>query len=228
METTSETTKPIDIAQLSPAQKKQMLKDLAAEQKREKDREKAEKKAFKDLAQQFLEKNIGPLITRQESMENLITELFKDYQPILDLKKQVFGAEVYNQESHTITHPDGDSSITIGYNVNIIFDGTESAGIQLIKDFLTQIPGDDEGAQKLAKAVNVLLKPNGKTGMLNPSRVIQLNDLREEFNDSSFNQGVDIIMAAQSKAKSSMYVSGWKFIELEDKRRKKMEFRFTV
>lgn len=217
----------IDINQLSAEQLKELSTKLAKKQKEEAERKKADKKAYKSLQADFLRANIDGLVSRQKDQEVLINKLFADFLPIMELKESVFGVEIKDQESHTITADDGQSSITIGHNFVISFDGTESAGIQIIKDFLSSLPGDDENSRKLSKAVDVLLKPNGKTGMLNPARIIQLNEMRSEFNSDDFNRGVDIIVAAQHKTRTTQYVKGYKFID-DGGMTKKLKFIFTV
>lgn len=226
--TTAPTQTPVDINALTPAEKKALMKQLADQEKAEKNKLKADKVAYKDLSNEFVLKHIDGLVERQQGMEILVQGIFKDYSKILDLKSDIFGEDVRDQESHTITHPDGSCSITIGYNINISFDGTESAGISKIKNYLLSLTSDDEIAVKLHKMVNVLLRPNKKTGMLNPASIIQLNQMRDDVASLEFDEGLDIIIAAQSRAKSSMYVGGWKFIELADKRTTKLEFRFTI
>ena len=138
-----------------------------------------------------------------------------------------YGDKVLEQDSLTSTLPDGSASITIGYNVSIGFDGTEKTGIQGIKDFIATLADNDENTQKLTQMVNVLLKPN-KLGMLNPSNIIQLNSLRESMKSEKFNDNLDIIVNAQIRIKSTMFVSGWKFIEMPETIKKKLEFRFSI
>ncbi|MCH4831607.1 hypothetical protein E5F92_002430 [Flavobacterium columnare] len=75
--------------------------------------------------------------------------------------------------------------------------------------------------------VNTFLKPNAKTKMLNPIKIIELSKLREDFKSEEFNEGLEIIFNAQQRRQNSMYVSGWKFIQI-DGLTKKLEFRFTV
>lgn len=218
----------VDIKKLSATERKALMEQLATEEKAAKEKAKKDKAAYKDLSVEFLNKHIDGLVNRQATMEHLVQEIFKDYAPVLDFKSEIFGEDVRDQESHTITAPDGKCSITIGHNVNIIFDGTENAGITKIKNFLTSLQSNDEVAVKLHKAVNVLLRPNKKTGMLNPASIIQLNAMRDEFNSAEFNEGLDIIINAQGRAKSSMYVSGFKFVDVGNGHEKKMEFRFTI
>ncbi|MBA4317967.1 MAG: hypothetical protein C0412_06160 [Flavobacterium sp.] len=225
-------TPPIDIKQLSTEDRKALKAQLAKEDKAEKEKRKGDVATLKELGTEFLTQNIEALVFRQDDMEKMIANVFKDLTGYLDLKANIYGLERLDQDSHTVTHPDGSCSITIGYNPGVVFDGTETAGIQKIMDYLTALTGEDddenENTIKLSKAVKFFLKPNLKTGMLNPGRIIQLNQMRSDFNSPEFDEAMDIIVDAQNKTKGSAYVSGWKLMDLGDNRVKKVEFRFTV
>lgn len=223
-------TKQLDITKLSPSDKKVLLQELAAEEKANKEKAKSDKAAYKELSTEFLINNIDPLIDRQNNMVELVDSVFKNFNDVLKLKTDIYGLDKLEQESHTVTHPDGSCSITIGHNITISFDGTETAGIQKIMNYITALSGDeqDENSVKLTKAVTHLLKPNIKTGMLNPAKIIQLNQMRSDFNSPEFDEGMDIIIEAQNRTKGSSYVSGYKFVEVGENRTKKVEFRFTV
>ncbi|PWA10943.1 DUF3164 family protein [Flavobacterium laiguense] len=220
----------VNLSELSKEDKKKLMAELAAEEKQIKQKLKSDKVAYKELSVEFLLNNIDPLIERQNDMEQLVDTIFENFNDVLSLKKDIYGIDKLDQESHTVTHPDGSCSITIGHNITISFDGTETAGIQKIMNYLTALSGDenDENAVKLSKAVNQLLKPNVKTGMLNPSKIIQLNQMRSDFNSPEFDEGMDIITDAQNRTKGSTYVSGYKFVQVGENRTKKVEFRFTV
>lgn len=220
--------KPVSISDLSPEDKKTLMAQLAAEEKQAKEAKKANTQTYKEMSFEFVNNNIDIFVHRQIAITADVEKLFSDYNTILALKAEVYGIDTYLQDSHTSTLRDGSASITIGHNVSIGFDGTESAGIQIIKDYIATLSDDDENATKLTEMVAVLLKENKKTGMLNPSSIIQLNQLREKMNSDKFNEGLDIIVEAQTKVKSSMYVSGWKFVEFENGIKKKLEFRFSI
>lgn len=196
--------------------------------KAEKEQRKQDRAAFKELSADFVNQNIDLLIMHHEATKVVIDNLFKEYESILELKSQVYGTRVDGQDSHTSTLDDGSASITIGWNVSIGFDGTESEGVKKIKDFITSLSDDSENVKKLSKMVHTFLKPNAKTGMLNPSKIIELNKLREQFNNADFDEGLDIIFNAQFRRRNSMYVSGWKYVKEEGKPPRKIEFRFAV
>ena len=226
-----ETSEPlIDIKKLSPEQKKAFAKQLALEAKEDKQKKQGDIATLKDLQGEFLEKNIDTLVNRQGEMETLVGQLFTDFSDILELKSQVYGLDRLEQDSHTITNPDGSASITIGQNVTITFDGSESAGVQKIMNYLTAISGheDNEDMKKMSETVKLLLKPSMKTKMLNPAKIIQLNAMRATYNSPEFDDGMDIIINAQIRQKGSSYVAGYKFVQVGDIPAVKVEFRFTV
>ena len=223
--------KKIDLSSLSPEQKKKMRLDLQKEEREERQKKQGDITSLKQLSNEFLAQNIEALISRQGEMETMVGEIFDNFGAILNLKASVYGLDRLEQDSHTISLPDGSASITIGNNVGITFDGSETAGVQKIMDYLTAISGSedkDENMQKMAETVKLLLKPSLKTKMLNPSKIIQLNAMRSTYNSPEFDEGMDIIYNAQIRRLGSSYVSGHKFIKIGENQAKKVEFRFTV
>lgn len=216
-----------NLADLTPEERKELMREALELERQEKQQKEADKKAFKDLSADFVTKHIDALVKRQERVENHIKILFEDYKAILDLKGTIYGEDRVNQDSHTCTLPDGSASIKIGYNVTIGFDGTETAGVEMIKEFINSLAGESENVKKLKKMVDTFLQPNVKTGMLNPVKIIELSKLRDEFNSDKFNEGLQIIFDAQQRRQNSMYVQGFKMIEI-DGLPKKFEFRFSL
>ena len=223
-------TETINIKQLSAEDRKALKKELAQEDKAEKQKKQGDIATLKELQNTFLDQNIDLLVNRQGEMETLVNDLFTNFSDILALKGQVYGLDRLDQDSHTITNPEGTASITIGQNINITFDGSEAAGVQKIMNYLNAISGDEnnEDMKKMSETVKLLLKPSLKTKMLNPAKIIQLNAMRGTYNSPEFDEGMDIIINAQLRQKGSSYVSGYKFIKMGDVPSKKVEFRFTV
>lgn len=217
----------IDISKLTPEEKKALSEKLKSDRKAAKQQKEQDLKTFKELSANYVQNHIDSLIHHHEITGMLIEQLWNDYRTIRELKSTIYGVKINSQDSHTSTLEDGSASITVGYNVTIGFDGTESAGVEKIKDFLKSLSTDEANVKKLSAAVNTFLKPNAKTGMLNPAKIIELSKLKSEFNDERFDEGLEIIMNAQQRRQNSMYVSGWKFIEI-DGRPTKLEFRFTI
>lgn len=219
----------IDIAQLTPEQKKALKAELIAANKVERQKRAEDIITFKKLAEDYVINNIDPLVHHHEITECLIEKLWKDYETIRSLKTEIYGTKTAQQDSHTTTLEDGTASITVGWNVTIGFDGTEQEGVKMIMEVIKELSDDedDDKKKKLAKIAETFLKPNSKTKMLNPSKIIELSKLKSDFNDERFDRGLDIIFDAQQRRQNSMYVSGWKFVEVKGMP-KKLEFRFTV
>lgn len=216
----------IDISQLTPEQKQDLQKQIAEEQKQKAQKIKETKATYKEMAEEFVSRNIDGLIHHKEITAFLIDKTIKDFQVIKDLKSEVYG--IKKQDSHTSTLKDGSASITIGQNVVIKFDGTETAGVEKIKEYMKSLSDDSENAKKLGKIVDKKLKVNQKTGFLNPSAIIDLASLKEEFNSELFSEGLQIIIDAQVRTVTSKYVSGYKIIPIDDERTEKLEFRITI
>ncbi|MDV4078162.1 hypothetical protein CMT44_04250 [Elizabethkingia anophelis] len=218
----------IDLTKLSPEDRQKLIDEALEINKKEKVEKADNRKTFKKLSEEYVKRNIPGLIKHHNKTASVISNLFADFKALKEMKAEVYGTRINEQDSHTSTTEDGKASITIGYNVTIGFDGTESEGVRMIKEFINSLSSDEENVQKLSAAVNTFLKPNAKTGMLNPSKIIELSKLRDQYNDERFNQGLDIIFDAQQKRQNSMYVSGWQIIEDEEGKPVKVEFRFTV
>ena len=223
-------TETLEIPVLTDAQKANLKKQWAQEERANKHKKQGDIATLKVLQNDFLDQNIDTLVNRQGEMETLVHQLFSDFGSILNLKAEVYGLDKLDQDSHTITTPDGTASITIGQNVNITFDGSESAGVQKIMDYLTGISGEEQNENmiKMSETVKLLLKPSLKTRMLNPAKIIQLKAMSNTYNSPEFDEGMEIIFNAQIRQKGSSYVGGYKFVQQGDIPAKKVEFRFTV
>lgn len=219
----------IDLKNLTPAQRKELMRQNKEIEKQEKKEREENLGTFKELSAEFVNSNIDPLIHHHEITGALIEKLWNDYEAIRELKANVYGVKIKEQDSHTSTLEDGSASITVGWNVSIGFNGNESAGVEKIMDVIKDLSdeNDDEKKKKLAKIAQTFLRPNAKTQMLNPAKIIELSKLSAEFNDERFDEGLKIIFDSQQRRQNSMYVSGWKFVPI-DGIPKKLEFRFTV
>lgn len=217
----------IDITKLTPAELKTLKEQVKEQEKADKQKRSDNVVSFKQLSEDFVNRHIDSMVHHHEITGSLIEKLWKDYETIRELKAMVYGTKINEQDSHTSTLENGNASITIGWNVSIGFDGTESAGVEKIKEFINSLSTEDTNNKKLSAAVHTFLKPNSKTGMLNPVKIIELSKLKSEFNDERFDDGLEIIFNAQYRRQNSMYVSGWKILEI-DRMPKKLEFRFAV
>lgn len=217
-----DTTKPA--TEMTTAELEQLLNKMKADE-----RQKAidNKIALSELEDEFIDKFIDKLFERHDSVNDLVVEMFKEFELIKPIKAEVRGAKVDKQFSHTLTSSDKDKSITIGYNYTPAFDGSEVENITIIKNFLNTLADDNPKLVIANKVIDILLKTNPKTGELNVSKAMELNAMRSDFNSEEFNRGMDGLLAARYNKITSSFVSGWKNIE-KDGRIQTLKFRFSV
>ena len=225
------TQKPIiKLGDLSPEQVKELLQQAKTEAKANKLKTAESRKALDELWSEFVIKNVHKFMPIRELVEENILETFLDFSPLSKLIEECYGIEKLDQDSFTKTLPDGSFSLTIGYNKTDGFNGNEGLGVDKIKKYMDTLKGDGDNDKlaKLAAALDIFLKPNPVTGMLNPRKVKDLSKLRDMYDSELFNEGIEIIEKAAIYTRTSQFVEGWQFVPLADGRTKKVTFRFSV
>lgn len=221
------TTQTIDLGQLTPAQIKALQQQIEAKQKEDADKEKRNKAALVDLTEDVVDKHIDNFVGLQGDLNQSILNLFDDAKTIIDARAEVYGNKKREQESHTLTKRDGTASIKMGWNMKPTFDGTESEGIAKIKEYMSSLAGDEKNEQIMMEFLNTFLKTDAQ-GNYNPQLVRKLNEKREVANSKLFDDGMDIIEASIVDIRTSMFVKGYKLVEVEDDVKKRMEFYFSL
>ncbi|SMG35786.1 hypothetical protein [Sphingobacterium psychroaquaticum] len=213
-----------EITKMTAAERKALMADLAKQEKAEKAQRADDIDAYKKLVDELVMKQ-APELADFGTMQNIkVEETFKAFGQALEIKKELFG---YNdtQASHTFSSRDGMGSIVIGYNEIIGFDGTENAGVIKIREYMTSLAADDPKRKILIRFLETFMKPN-KKGELNPTRIVELVGLKQEADDEGFSEGVDIIVNAQFKTRTTTYVKGW--FKRQDGEGKELKMEFTI
>lgn len=215
-----------DINVMTPAERKALLARLVEDEKAEKEKKADDIEAYKKIVDELV-MAVAPDLADFGTLQNIkVEETFRAFQQALALKKDLFGYKD-DQASHTFTARNGLGSVVIGYNEIIGFDGTENAGVIKIREFIKTLAADDENRLVLADLLETFMKPN-KKGELNPTRVAELNAKKKSVNNDLFSEGVDIIVNAQFKTRTTTYVKGWFKRETGDGKELKMEFTIST
>lgn len=217
----------ITLKDLTPEQKKAIAKELKEEAKAEKEAKAKNKESLKQLENQAALKHVDFFIFNRNDIEKGILELFRDLEPIIDARCEVYGNEKREQDSHTLTLDDGSASIKVGWNVRPSFNGTEAEGIVKIKKYMASLTGDSENEQILMEFLNIALKTDLQ-GNYDPKKVRELNKMREKANSPLFNEGMDIIEEAMIDIRTSRFVRGFKMVEFEEGIKKRVNFNFSI
>ena len=89
----------IDINALTEEQKKQIAANFAAEEKAKKEKKAADKKLLKGLENDVVLKVIDYFIDKRNDIESRVVNLFKEIEPVIELRAEVFGNEKRDQDS---------------------------------------------------------------------------------------------------------------------------------
>lgn len=188
-------TNTLDITKLSAA-------ELKAELKRREAAIQEDRKAYKELVNETVPGLIKRLKWISEILQTAKVDTFRGVTDLMELKEKAYGIKD-EQRSHTFTTEEGDS-ITLGVRVNDGWDDTVGSGIAKVNKFL-ESKAKDEDSALLVKTINRLLKKDAK-GNLKSSRVVELSNLAEEFDDPEFSDGVRIIRAAYKPVESVHFI----------------------
>lgn len=195
-------TTTVKLADLSLEDRQQLLRELEAEKTAEKDK-KTQYKAIVDST-------VGGILEKLMQAANLLADAktlaYNELKALLETKQEVYEVK-NNQKTHTFTTQDGGYRIIIGVKMLTRWDGTESAGVEKVKQYISSLAKDENSAQ-LTELVMNLLNPD-KAGNLNPNRVMQLVKLKEKINNPLFADGVDIIMAAYAPVESTPFIEAY-------------------
>ena len=217
----------IDINALTEEQKKQIAANFAAEEKAKKEKKAADKKLLKGLENDVVLKVIDFFIDKRNDLEDRIVNLFKEIEPVIELRAEVFGNEKREQDSHTFTLDDGTASVKVGWNVRPSFNGTEAEGIVKLRQFMASLAGESENEKLMMDMIQIFLKTDSQ-GNYNPQKVRELNSMRNRANSDLFNEGMDIINEAMIDIRTSRYARGYKMVDFGNGIIKRVNFNFSI
>ena len=209
----------ITLKDLTPEQLESLAMQLKEDENAKKLAKKTNKESLKKLENEVAVKHVGFFIFNRNDIEKGIVELFKDLEPIIDLRCEVFGNEKREQDSHTLTLDDGTASIKVGWNVRPSFSGTEAEGIVKIRQYMASLAGESENEKVLMDMLQIFLKTDSQ-GNYDPKKVRELNSMRDRAKSDLFNEGMDIINEAMIDIRTSRYVRGYKMVEFDMEMRK--------
>jgi hypothetical protein len=197
----------VDLKKLTPAQLEELRKDLLKEIEETASRKRRDRETYEQLKSEAVTGAFDVLKRVSEELSKVKEIVFKDFEDVLKLKKEVFGIsdeQMTRQESHTFTTTDGKISIILGSNTIDKWDETVDVGVNMVKEYLATLAKDPESA-KLVGFITDLLKPN-KDGLLKAGRVLDLAKKAAEIGDARLIEAVGLIRDAYRPQKTSTYI----------------------
>lgn len=193
----------IDLNSLSADDRKALMEELAAEQKKAEELVKTKREDYKKLVDEMVRESFDPLVTLSQTIKDAKDLVFSNFETVIALKAELYGVKD-SQQSHTFTSEDGTISIKMGNRVVENFDDTLSAGIEKVRNYLSTLAKDTESAA-LVETIMDLLKKDAK-GNLKASRVLELEKLAGRVQNEEFSDGIRIIRESYRPLKSCHFI----------------------
>lgn len=192
----------INLESLTLEQRKELERQLKAEQEEKEKLRKEKIEEYKNLVDECVIKGIQKARYISEMIANGKKEIQDTFKILIDLKEELYGIRD-NQQSHSFSTRNGNYSITVGYRVVDNFDDTVHTGIAKAKSYINRILKDEN--KELQKVLDLLLKKD-KNGNLKASRVIELERIALDINDDELTEGVRIIKEAWKPQKTKTFI----------------------
>lgn len=207
------------LAKLSPEERAALLQEAKEQLKNEDATIKAERKKFKEIASNEVKEQVERMKVTVNQMKTTKIEIYNSLLTLVKSKAEVIETKE-EQNSHTFTTDDGTQRIMMGKRDISAWDGTESAGVAKVQEYLGTLAKDSRSAE-LVRMVQGMLKPD-KKGMLDARRIIELSKVAEEGGNELFMDGINIILNAYKVVGSKMFLEayekdeqgGWQNINL--------------
>jgi hypothetical protein len=211
-------------AVLMTAEEKAQFEAFRKEQAKKAAQEQAKnnREQYRQLVNDVIVKSIPRLKAISRALTKNKKRVFDDFSTILDMKSEVMKLGRDNQKSHTFTDTEGKYRITLGMYMLDGYDDTVEDGIEMVKEYITSLAGNDQKIRSLVEMVLRLLAKDA-SGNLKASKVLQLRKLADESGNDRFIEGVRIIEESWRPTPSKEFIraeerdeknNGWKIIPL--------------
>ena len=194
----------INISELTPEQRRQLLADLEAEEQAKKDAEQKLKDDYATLKNDQVNETFARLEKLEIGIKAEKTDIYEQFQTLLDMKAEIFkltDTDMEMQQSHTFTNEAGTRSIKLGSNVIDGWTDEVGIGIDAVNKWIDAKITDPK-AHGLLKA---MLKPN-KDGVLQANRVLDMAKEARKIGDKELIEWVVFIQDQWRPVKTSTFV----------------------
>ena len=198
----------MDISKMTSAERAELMAQLEAEERAEKQKRENDIAAYKNSVDEFCSDKFARLQALSSEMRRLKEEIFNDAETLITLKEELFKTKC-DRRSDTFTTSDGRITISLGNRTNDGWDNTVEVGIAKVKEYLQSLAKDEDGAKMFEVVMKLLAKD--RKGNLRAGAMIQLEQHARRFGDPLFIEGVEIIRQSYRPVDSCQFVSAsWK------------------
>lgn len=171
----------------------------------QKQRKEQDLRAYRELVDDTITEVVPQLVKTSKSLLEVKEYVFALFDQVIEMKESVLGVIPERQRTHTFTTSDSTKRIIIGYNTVDGYLDTVEEGIEMVKQYLESLAGDEK-SQTLVGMVLQLLSTD-RRGNLKASRIVQLRKYAEDSGSEMFLEGVRVIEEAYNPSKTRRFVS---------------------
>lgn len=193
----------MEIKDLTPEQKAQLLADLEADKAAQEKQKEADRETYKILKDETIRQTFFALKTVSDTLLMAKEGTFNAFEQIIGLKEDLYKTKS-NRQSDTFTTSDGNITIKLGNRVYEGWDDTVEIGVQKVKDYLKTLAKDENSGNLVETVMRLLAKD--KKGNLKANKVLELERLAGKSNNPDFIEGLKIIKDAYRPTPSCQFV----------------------
>ena len=194
----------MDLDKLSASELAELEAQIEAKKRAEKQKREDDINAYKDTVDDFVRRVYDMLVPLSDALKEAKDTIFKEKDAIVDLKESLYNTKV-DRHSNTFTTSDSKITLSMGYRTVDGWSDDAEAGIAKIKDYMTSLAKDENGAKQNKIIMELLAKD--KKGNLKLSSIVQLEKHANEFGDPLFIEGVKIIKDSYRPTETSQFIS---------------------
>lgn len=193
----------MDINDLTKEQRAELKAQLAAEEKAEEANLQRERQSYNNLRDEFVSRTFRSLKQLSDCMLAEKQTIFEESATLDTMQQRLFKVKL-DRKSCTMTHSDGRISIKVGNRLNDGWDDTVEIGIEKVREYLGTLATDEKSA-RLVNAITQLLAKDQK-GTLKANKVLELEKMANEVQDTTFLEGIRIIKDAYRPVPTCQFV----------------------
>ncbi len=195
----------MNIKDLTAEQRAELMAQLEAEERAEKQKRQENIDAYKQSVDEFVRNTFERMKGVSEMMRREKDSVFAAADTLISLKDELYDTKT-DRHSNSFTSSDGMVSITLGKRTNDAWDDTVNVGIKKVNDFFKSKMEQNEELAALTDMVMALLARD-KKGNLKASRVLQLQEVARKSGFSELVAAAEIIKQAYKPVESVEFIS---------------------
>ncbi len=193
----------MDIEKLTPAERENLMLQLEAKNKAEREAKAAREAEYKNMSAHTVDTLMDTIMRASEALANSKRYVVDELTTLIDIKQDLYNVQD-EQTSHTFMSSGGNFRIKIGYYTSDRWDETVGTGEALIRTSIRKLATDDKSSALVDAVISLLSKD--KAGNLKVKSVYQLSTLAEKIDDDDFREGLRIIRESYRPERSKTFV----------------------